>query len=52
MGTTLYGLRGFIIISLVYYLIQWTENNVLIPTLMKKSLGVSPLVVFLCMLVA
>ena len=52
MGTTLYGLRGFIIVSIVYYIVQWTENNVLIPTLMKKSLGVSPLVVFLCMLVA
>lgn len=52
IATTLYGLPGFIIVSLVYYAVQWTENNVMIPTLMKKSLGVSPLLIFLCMLVA
>ena len=51
VGTSMYGLPGMVAIGIVYYLIQWTENNVLIPMLMNKSLGVSPLLIFLCVLV-
>lgn len=29
--------------------VQWLENNILIPLLFKQNLGVSPVVVFLCM---
>jgi predicted PurR-regulated permease PerM len=49
IGTMTAWLPGFIGVSIVYYVIQWTENNILIPTLMNKSLWVSPLVIFLCM---
>ncbi len=49
IGTMTAWFPGFIAVSLVYYIIQWTENNILIPTLMNKSLWVSPLVIFLCM---
>lgn len=50
VGTSLYGLPGMFAVGLAYYIVQWIENNVLIPTLMNKSLGVSPLLIFLCVL--
>ena len=50
LATSIYGLKGFIITSIAYFVIQWTENNVLIPLLMNKSLGVNPLLIFLCVL--
>lgn len=46
----MYGLKGFIITGIAYFIIQWTENNILIPLLMNKSLGVNPLLIFLCVL--
>ncbi len=33
-------------------MIQQTEENVLVPYLMSKTLGVSPLLIFICMLLA
>jgi len=51
LGTTMYGIPGMFAVGIAYYAIQWTENNVLIPLLMKKSLGVSPLVILLCVLI-
>ena len=50
IGTMTVWFPWFVGVSIVYYIIQWTENNILIPTLMNKSLGVSPLVIFLCMI--
>lgn len=50
LATSMYGLPGMLAVGIAYYLIQWTENNVLIPMLMQKSLGVSPLLIFLCVL--
>lgn len=40
-----------IIIVLVYILIQVLENNLLVPTVMKKAVGLSPLVVLLGIIV-
>jgi predicted PurR-regulated permease PerM len=48
---SVYGIKWFIVVAIVYFIIQWLENNVLIPLLMNKSLGVSPLLIFLCVLI-
>lgn len=45
------GWPGVIAILCVYAVAQWTENNVLTPFVMNKTLGVSPLVVFICMII-
>lgn len=51
VATSMYGLKWFVIVTLLYFVIQRLENNVLIPLLMNKSLGVSPLLIFLCVLI-
>jgi predicted PurR-regulated permease PerM len=38
VATSLYGIPGMLTIGIAYYIIQWTENNVLIPYMMKRSL--------------
>ena len=40
----------FLVVTGMYFVIQWIENNVFIPTLMNKTLGVSPVLMFICML--
>jgi putative permease len=50
LALTHYGLWGFGIIFVLYWFIQWTENNILIPYVMNKTLGLSPIVIFLCVL--
>ena len=46
-----FGLKGWIVVTVVYLAIQWTENNILIPLLMNKTLWVSPVVIFISMLI-
>ncbi len=48
---SVYGIKWFVVVTVLYFIIQWLENNVLIPLLMNKSLGVSPLLIFLCVLI-
>ncbi|AKH33162.1 hypothetical protein XF24_00839 [candidate division SR1 bacterium Aalborg_AAW-1] len=50
VATIIYGWKGLIVVSIVYVIIQQIENNVLVPMLMNKSLGVSPLLILLCAL--
>ena len=47
VATMLFGRKWFLVVSLVYIAIQQLESNVLVPILMKKSLGVSPLLILL-----
>lgn len=47
VGLTSYGLVWIIIIGLIYGLIQWTENTILMPLIMNQALGSSPLLIFL-----
>jgi predicted PurR-regulated permease PerM len=35
----------------LFFGIQWTENNILIPRVMNKTLWVSPLLILICMLI-
>lgn len=51
VATSIYGIEWLIIVTLAYFVVQWIENNILIPMLMNKSLGVSPLLIFLCVLI-
>ncbi len=44
------GWWGFLAVGIMYLLIQQSEEKLLVPVLMWKTLWVSPLVVFLCML--
>ncbi|MFA7717804.1 MAG: AI-2E family transporter [Candidatus Absconditabacterales bacterium] len=46
-----YGIYGALIVIGVVFLIQWLENNVLIPLLMNKTLGVNPVVIFISMII-
>lgn len=41
---------GIIIGIAVVFCVQWLENNVLIPLLFKQNLGVSPVLIFICMI--
>jgi predicted PurR-regulated permease PerM len=46
--------HGFIfalIVAGVYYSIQWCENNLLVPIIMKRAVGLSPIAVTIAMLV-
>lgn len=52
IATMMFGRKGFLIIWLWYFCIQWLENNILIPIIMKKTIGVNPLLIFLSMICA
>lgn len=45
---------GFImglVVCGVYYIIQWCENNLLVPLIMKRAVGLSPIAILFAMLV-
>jgi len=46
-----YGIYGALIVIGMVFVIQWLENNVLIPLLMNKTLGVNPVVIFISMII-
>ncbi len=46
---------GFVwalIVCGVYYVIQWCENNLLVPLIMKRAVGLSPIAIIFAMLAA
>lgn len=45
------GLIWGLIIAGVYYVIQWCENNLLVPLIMKRAVGLSPIAIIFAMLV-
>lgn len=45
------GWAGAIVVMIVFIIIQQLENNVLIPVLMNKTLGVNPVVIFISMII-
>lgn len=51
VATTLYGRKGMLAIIIWYTVIQQLEWNLITPTLMNKSLWVSPLVILLSVLI-
>lgn len=46
------GIGWALIIMGVYYVIQWCENNLLVPLIMKRAVGLSPIVIVLAMMTA
>ena len=40
-----------LIVAGVYYVIQWCENNLLVPLIMKRAVGISPIAIMFAMLV-
>jgi predicted PurR-regulated permease PerM len=45
-----YGRWWALIIAILFWIIQRTENNILIPAIMSKTLGISPTLIILCAL--
>lgn len=41
---------GLVLIG-VYYIIQWCENNLLVPIIMKRAVGLSPIAILFAMMV-
>ncbi len=39
-----------LVIAAVYYIIQWCENNLLVPLIMKRAVGLSPIAILFAML--
>lgn len=46
------GFQWALLVAALFYLIQWLENNFLVPMVMKRAVGLSPVVVMFAMLVA
>ncbi|MBI3619415.1 AI-2E family transporter [Candidatus Peregrinibacteria bacterium] len=47
--------QGFfwgLIVGAVYYVVQWCENNLLVPLIMKRAVGLSPIAIMFAMMVA
>lgn len=45
------GFLWMLVVAGVYYVIQWCENNLLVPLIMKRAVGLSPIAVIVAMLV-
>jgi len=46
--------KGFlwaVVLAGVYYIIQWCENNLLVPLIMKRAVGLSPIAIMMAMLI-
>jgi len=48
---TQHGFFQALIVAGIYYAIQWCENNLLVPLIMKRAVGLSPLAILSAMLV-
>ncbi len=48
---TQHGFFQALIVAAIYYAIQWCENNLLVPLIMKRAVGLSPLAILFAMLV-
>lgn len=46
-----FGRMGVLVVGAIFVVIQRLENNVLIPVLMNKTLGVNPVVIFISMII-
>lgn len=45
-----YWIFGVAVVAAAYYLIQFAENNILVPRIMNLALGISPLLIFIAMI--
>ncbi len=52
VALTQQGPQWALLVAVLYYLIQWLENNFLVPMVMQRAVGLSPVAVMFAMLVA
>lgn len=45
------GVVWMLVLAGVYYVIQWCENNLLVPLIMKRAVGLSPIAILTAMMV-
>jgi len=50
IGGLSFGRTGIFAVIILYLIIQQSEGNILVPLVMHRTLGVSPLLIFLCMI--
>ena len=46
------GFLWAVVVGCVYYAIQWSENNLLVPLIMNKAVGLSPIAILFAIMVA
>lgn len=51
VGVASYGIKWLVLVVIIYWIIQQAENNILVPMIMNRTLGISPLVIFISMIV-
>lgn len=51
IALTQQGFMWALIVTGVYYIVQWCENNLLVPLIMKRAVGLSPIVIISAMLI-
>lgn len=50
VATLSHGVVGWFSVLVIFFIVQWTENNIVVPVVMNKVLWVNALVVFISML--
>ncbi|MDO8468545.1 MAG: AI-2E family transporter [Candidatus Peribacter sp.] len=50
IGVTQGGFMWGVVLVAVYYVIQWCENNLLVPLIMKRAVGLSPIAILFALL--
>jgi len=50
IGVTQGGFMWGVVLAAVYYVIQWCENNLLVPLIMKRAVGLSPIAILFALL--
>ncbi|MDD5103272.1 MAG: AI-2E family transporter [Candidatus Peribacteraceae bacterium] len=50
IGITQGGFMWGVVLIAVYYVIQWCENNLLVPLIMKRAVGLSPIAILFALL--
>ncbi|ALM10022.1 MAG TPA: hypothetical protein DEB30_03200 [Candidatus Peribacter riflensis] len=51
IGVTQGGFMWGVVLVAVYYVIQWCENNLLVPLIMKRAVGLSPIAILFALMV-
>ncbi|MDD5751069.1 MAG: AI-2E family transporter [Candidatus Peribacteraceae bacterium] len=51
IGISQGGLMWGLVLVAVYYVIQWCENNLLVPLIMKRAVGLSPIAILCALMV-
>ncbi len=51
IAVTAKGLLWGVVVAVVYYVIQWCENNLLVPLIMKRAVGLSPIAILFAIMV-